>query len=150
MRAVLQRVSAARVTVGGEETGAIGPGLLILLGVAVEDSEEDARWLVGRILALRVFADDAGRLDRSLVEHGGGLLVVSQFTLLASLRKGTRPSFHPAARPEVALPLYERFCALAAEQLGRAVATGRFGAEMEVSSVNAGPVTLLLDSRRRD
>ncbi|MEY3607868.1 MAG: hypothetical protein RLZZ447_656 [Verrucomicrobiota bacterium] len=150
MRAVLQRVSAARVTAGGEETGAIGPGLLILLGVAAEDTEEDARWLVGRILALRVFADDAGRLDRSLVEHGGGLLVVSQFTLLASLRKGTRPSFHPAARPEIALPLYERFCALAAEQLGRPVATGRFGAEMEVTAVNAGPVTLLLDSRQRD
>lgn len=150
MRAVLQRVSAARVTAGGEETGAIGPGLLILLGVAAEDTEEDARWLVGRILALRVFTDDAGRLDRSLVEHGGGLLVVSQFTLLASLRKGTRPSFHPAARPEIALPLYERFCALAAEQLGRPVATGRFGAEMEVTAVNAGPVTLLLDSRQRD
>lgn len=150
MRAVLQRVSAARVTAGGEETGAIGPGLLILLGVAAEDTEEDARWLVGRILALRVFADDAGRLDRSLVEHGGGLLVVSQFTLLASLRKGTRPSFHPAARPEIALPLYERFCALAAEQLGRPVATGRFGAEMEVTAVNAGPVTLLLDSRQRE
>lgn len=150
MRAVLQRVSAARVTVGGEETGAIGPGLLILLGVAAEDTEEDADWLVGRILALRVFPDDAGRLDRSLVEAGGGLLVVSQFTLLASLRKGTRPSFHPAARPEVARPLYERFCALASTQLGRPVATGRFGAEMDVAAVNHGPVTLLLDSRRRD
>ncbi len=150
MRAVLQRVSAARVTVGGEETGAIGPGLLILLGVAAEDTEEDASWLVGRILALRVFPDETGRLDRSLVDTGGGLLVVSQFTLLASLRKGTRPSFHPAARPEVALPLYERFCALATAQLGRPIATGRFGAEMDVAAVNHGPVTLLLDSRRRD
>lgn len=150
MRAVLQRVSAARVTVGGEETGAIGPGLLILLGVAAEDTEEDASWLVGRILALRVFPDETGRLDRSLVDTGGGLLVVSQFTLLASLRKGTRPSFHPAARPEVALTLYERFCALATAQLGRPVATGRFGAEMDVAAVNHGPVTLLLDSRRRD
>ncbi|MFZ9746098.1 MAG: D-aminoacyl-tRNA deacylase [Opitutaceae bacterium] len=150
MRAVLQRVSAARVTVGGEEIGAIGSGLLLLLGVAAEDTEDDVCWLVGRILALRLFADEAGRLDRSLTETGGGLLVVSQFTLLASMRKGTRPSFHLAARPEVALPLYERFCALAAERLGRTVATGRFGAEMEVSSVNAGPVTLVLDSRRRD
>jgi D-tyrosyl-tRNA(Tyr) deacylase len=150
VRAVLQRVSAARVTVGGEETGAIGAGLLILLGVAAEDTEEDASWLVGRILALRVFPDEAGRLDRSLADTGGGLLVVSQFTLLASLRKGTRPSFHPAARPEVARPLYDRFCTLAAEALGRPVATGRFGAEMAVSSVNAGPVTLLLDSRRRE
>lgn len=150
MRAVLQRVSSARVTVAGEETGAIGPGMLVLLGVAAEDTEEDVSWLVGRILALRVFPDDAGRLDRSLTEIGGGLLVVSQFTLLASLRKGTRPSFHPAARPEVALPLYERFCAVAAAQLGRPVATGRFGAEMDVASVNHGPVTLLLDSRRRD
>jgi D-tyrosyl-tRNA(Tyr) deacylase len=136
--------------VGGEETGAIGAGLLILLGVAAEDTEEDASWLVGRILALRVFPDEAGRLDRSLADTGGGLLVVSQFTLLASLRKGTRPSFHPAARPEVARPLYERFCALATEGLGRPVATGRFGAEMDVSAVNHGPVTLLLDSRRRD
>jgi D-tyrosyl-tRNA(Tyr) deacylase len=150
VRAVLQRVSAARVTVDGQETGAIGPGLLVLLGVAAEDTEEDAAWLVGRILALRLFPDDAGRMDRSVAEIGGGLLVVSQFTLLASLRKGTRPSFHPAARPEVALPLYERFCALAEEQLGRPVATGRFGAEMAVTSTNAGPVTLLLDSRRRD
>jgi D-tyrosyl-tRNA(Tyr) deacylase len=150
VRAVLQRVSAARVTVGGEETGAIGAGLLILLGVAAEDTEEDASWLAGRILALRVFPDEAGRLDRSLADTGGGLLVVSQFTLLASLRKGTRPSFHPAARPEVARPLYERFCALATEGLGRPVATGRFGAEMDVSAVNHGPVTLLLDSRRRD
>lgn len=150
MRAVLQRVSAARVTVGGEETGAIGPGLLILLGVAAEDTVEDANWMVGRILALRVFADEVGRLDCSLTDTAGGLLVVSQFTLLASLRKGTRPSFHPAARPEVARPLYEHFCALAAERLGRPVATGRFGADMEVSSVNAGPVTLVLDSRRRD
>jgi D-tyrosyl-tRNA(Tyr) deacylase len=150
VRAVLQRVSAARVTVGGEETGAIAAGLLILLGVAAEDTEEDASWLVGRILALRVFPDEAGRLDRSLADTGGGLLVVSQFTLLASLRKGTRPSFHPAARPEVARPLYERFCALATEGLGRPVATGRFGAEMDVSAVNHGPVTLLLDSRRRD
>jgi len=150
VRAVLQRVSAARVTVDGEETGAIGPGLLVFLGVAAEDTEEDISWLVGRILALRVFADDAGRMDRSLVDSGGGLLVVSQFTLLASLRKGTRPSFHPAARPEVALPLYERFCAQAAAQLGRPVATGRFGADMEVNAVNHGPVTLLLDSRRRE
>jgi len=150
VRAVLQRVSAAHVTVDGEEIGAIGPGLLILLGVAAEDTEEDARWLVGRILALRIFADEAGRLDCSLVDTGGGLLVVSQFTLLASLRKGKRPSYHPAARPEVARPLYERFCGLAAEGLGRPVAMGRFGAEMEVSSVNAGPVTLILDSRRRD
>jgi D-tyrosyl-tRNA(Tyr) deacylase len=118
--------------------------------VAAEDTEEDASWLVGRILALRVFPDEAGRLDRSLADTGGGLLVVSQFTLLASLRKGTRPSFHPAARPEVARPLYERFCALATEGLGRPVATGRFGAEMDVSAVNHGPVTLLLDSRRRD
>jgi D-tyrosyl-tRNA(Tyr) deacylase len=136
--------------VDGEATGVIGPGLLILLGVAAEDTEDDASWLVGRILALRVFADEAGRLDRSLADTNGGLLVVSQFTLLASLRKGTRPSFHPAARPEVARPLYEHFCAMAAERLGRPVATGRFGADMEVSSVNTGPVTLLLDSRRRD
>lgn len=147
MRAVVQRVSSARVSVAGETTGEIGPGLLVLLGVAQDDTEADAQWLAAKVCALRIFEDDEGRMNRSVVDIAGGILVVSQFTLLASTRKGTRPSFHAAARPELAIPLYEAFQRLIAADLGRPVATGRFGAMMEVALVNAGPVTLVIDSR---
>lgn len=150
MRVVLQRVSSAQVTVDGATVGEIGPGLLLLLGVGHTDTEDDARWLAEKVTALRIFEDDAGKMNRSVVDTAGGILVVSQFTLLASTRKGTRPSFNDAARPETAIPLYERFVACATSALGRPIATGRFGAMMQVSLVNDGPVTLVLDSKLRE
>ena len=125
MRAVIQRVSSARVTVGAESVGEIGPGLIVLLGIANGDTEGDAQWLAEKICALRIFEDADGKMNRSVVEVAGGILVVSQFTLLASTRKGTRPSFNDAARPDVAIPLYEAFNRLATVALGRPVATGR-------------------------
>lgn len=150
MRAVVQRVSSARVAVSGEVTGEIGRGLLILLGVAHPDTEDDARWLAEKIVALRIFEDETGKMNRSVVDIAGGILVVSQFTLFASTRKGTRPSFNDAAKPEVAIPLYETFNRFAAIALGRPVATGRFAAMMAVSLVNDGPVTLVIDSKIRE
>lgn len=150
MRAVLQRVSSARVTVAGETTGKIGPGLLVLLGVQHGDTDDDARWLAEKIVGLRIFDDAGGKMNLSVADTGGGLLVVSQFTLVASTCKGTRPSFNDAAKPEVAIPLYDSFVRQATAALGRPVATGRFGARMEVALVNHGPVTLTLDSRLRE
>jgi D-tyrosyl-tRNA(Tyr) deacylase len=150
MRAVVQRVSSAKVTIAGEISGEIGAGLLVLLGVAQGDMEADAQWLADKIVALRIFEDEAGKMNRSVGDAGGGMLVVSQFTLIASTRKGTRPSFNDAAKPELAIPLYEKFVQLAAVALGRPVATGRFGAMMDVALVNDGPVTLIVDSRTRE
>jgi D-aminoacyl-tRNA deacylase len=150
MRAVIQRVSSARVAVASEITGEIGAGLLVLLGVAQGDLEADAQWLAEKICALRIFEDNEGKMNRSVIEVGGGVLVVSQFTLLASTRKGTRPSFNDAAKPDIAIPLYEAFNRFASAALGRAVATGRFAAMMNVSLVNDGPVTLVIDSRLRE
>lgn len=150
MRAVLQRVASASVSVDGTVIGAIGPGLLILLGVATGDTAEDGAWLVQKIAALRIFGDAGGKMNLALADTAGGALVVSQFTLIASTRKGTRPSFNDAARPEAAVPLYEDFVRGLEIRLGRPVATGRFGAAMAVSLVNDGPVTLVLDSRLRE
>lgn len=150
MRLVLQRVSSARVSIAGAVSGEIGRGILVLLGVGHDDKDEDARWLAAKVAALRIFEDDEGRMNRSVVEIGGGILIVSQFTLLASTRKGTRPSFNNAAKPEVAIPLYEEFVRQATEALGRPVATGQFGAMMQVHLVNDGPVTLVIDSRQRE
>ena len=150
MRAVLQRVSEASVTVGDRVTGATGPGFLILLGVEEGDTGADVAWLVGKILPMRVFEDDEGRMNRSILDLGGGALVVSQFTLHARTKKGTRPSFDRAARPETAIPLYEQFVAELSAGLGKPVATGEFGAMMKVALVNDGPVTILLDSRVRE
>lgn len=150
MRTVIQRVSRASVTVDGMRTGAIGRGLVVFLGIAPDDTEEDARWLADRIAALRIFEDADQRMNLSVRDIGGGILVVSQFTLFASTRKGARPSFNDAARPDVAIPLYEAFNRLAGCALGRAVETGRFGAMMDVELVNNGPVTLVIDSRRRE
>lgn len=150
MRAVIQRVSSARVTVAGEVTGEIATGLLVLLGVAQDDTAADARWLAEKCVALRIFEDEAGRMNRSVVDVGGGILVVSQFTLLASTRKGTRPSFNDAAKPDHAIPLYESFNGFAAAALGRPVATGRFAAMMNVALVNDGPVTLVVDTKVRE
>jgi len=150
MRAVLQRVSEASVTVGERITGEIGPGFLILLGVEEGDTATDFAWLVGKILPMRVFEDEDGKMNRSILDTGGGALVVSQFTLHARTKKGTRPSFDRAARPEVAIPLYERFVAELSAGLGKPIATGEFGAMMKVALVNDGPVTILLDSRVKE
>jgi len=150
MRAVLQRVSRASVTVEGRVSGSIAGGLLVLVGVAAVDADDDIAWLAGKIVQQKLFADEMGRMNLSVVESGGGVLVVSQFTLLASTRKGTKPSWHRAAGPEVAVPLYEAFVRKMEELLGRPVATGEFGAMMEVALVNDGPVTLVLDSRLRE
>jgi len=145
MRAVLQRVSRARVTVNGQEVGATGPGWLILLGVGEEDSPDDVAYLVDKTLNLRVFPDDAGKMNRSVLDTGGSALVVSQFTLFADCRKGRRPSFIGAASPDKAVAFYEDYCARLRAG-GLKVATGQFQAHMQVELVNDGPVTIVLDS----
>lgn len=150
MRAVIQRVSEASVKADGRLTGSIGRGLVVLVGIADGDTAADAAWLIGKIVQQRIFADDAGRMNLAVADAGGGVLVVSQFTLLASTRKGTRPSWHRAAGPDAAAPLYEDFLRQMEAALGCPVASGRFGAMMEVSLVNDGPVTLILDSRLRE
>lgn len=147
VRVVVQRVVEARVLVAGETVGEIGPGLCVLLGVAAGDDEGTAVRLAGKVARLRIFENDEGRFDRSLVDTGGGALVVSQFTLVAESRRqrGTRPDFSQAARPDVAEPLYERFCHELRE-LGVPVATGVFGARMVIEIANDGPVTIVLDA----
>ena len=146
MRAVVQRTREASVRVNSEVVGEIRGGLLVFLGVGREDSEKDADFLAGKITALRIFPDEAQKMNLSLLDSGGAMLIVSQFTLHGDCRKGRRPSFVAAAPPEEAAPLYERFIARV-EKLGVPVAAGRFGAMMEVTLVNDGPVTLLLDTR---
>ncbi|MBS0663407.1 MAG: D-tyrosyl-tRNA(Tyr) deacylase [Verrucomicrobia bacterium] len=159
MRAVIQRVSSAQVTVAGEIVGRIGPGLLVLVGVQLGDTEEDGRWLAEKIAALRIFEDAAGKMnlpvtelpdDPAAVARAPRILAVSQFTLIANTRKGNRPSFNDAAKPDLAIPLYESFVGHLAHATDRPVETGRFGAMMAVSLVNDGPVTLVIDSRLRE
>ena len=147
MRAVVSRVAWARVVADGELTGEIGPGLLVLVGVAHDDTEAEADWLAAKLAGLRVFGDDQGRMNRSLAEVGGGALVVSQFTLYGDARKGRRPSYVAAAPPDQAAPLVEAVAKSLAGS-GIPVATGRFGAHMRVESAGDGPVTILLDSTR--
>ncbi len=149
MRLVVQRVRSARVTVGERITGEIGPGLLVLLGIERGDSLGDVAWLSAKLAKLRIFHDEAGMMNRSLLDLGLDALVVSQFTLIADCSRGTRPSFGEAARPDEAIPLYEAFVAQLATALNRPVATGEFGADMQVTLVNDGPVTLVLDAPRR-
>jgi D-tyrosyl-tRNA(Tyr) deacylase len=146
MRAVVQRVSEATVRSDGAVVGAIGGGLLVLLGIGKDDGEAQARWMANRIVGLRIFADAEGRMNRSLLDVGGGVLAVSQFTLYGDCRKGRRPSFVDAMAPDLAGPLYERFCELLAEEGCQLVERGRFGAQMHVSLVNDGPVTLVVES----
>ena len=146
MRAVVQRVTQSAVTVNGEKIGAIGPGVMVLLAVAANDSETQADWLVAKIVNLRIFEDENGKMNRSLFDVGGSMLVVSQFTLLGDCRKGRRPSFVEAAAPDKAQALYAYFVDQA-RQRGIQTATGRFGAMMQVSLVNDGPVTLIVESR---
>jgi len=150
MRGVIQRVSAAEVTIGSDSVGRIGRGALVLLGVEEGDSTVDADWLAEKVARMRIFADDDGKMNRSVADIDGGLLVVSQFTLHASTQKGNRPSFLRAARPDEAVPLYERFLATLEREAARPVARGIFAADMRVSLVNEGPVTILIDSRRRE
>jgi D-aminoacyl-tRNA deacylase len=147
MRAVIQRVSRAVVTVDGEQIGAIGPGLVVLLGVHRDDGLADLDWLVDKIVQLRVFADGEGKMNRSLLDTGGAMLIVSQFTLHGDCRKGRRPGYSQAARPEQAEALYEEFITTVRKH-GIQTATGRFQADMAVELVNDGPVTLLLDSAK--
>ena len=145
MRAVIQRVSSASVTIGGQVKSSIGKGLLILLGVGYEDGQEDIDWLVKKISGLRIFDDEVGVMNRSVVDVEGETLVVSQFTLMASTKKGNRPSYIHAAGHEIAVPLYESFCAALSEAVGKPVGTGEFGADMKVSLLNDGPVTIMLE-----
>ncbi len=156
MRVVVQRVREASVTVAGDSprdavhdriSGEIGNGLLVLAGFEDADDDSDIAWMAGKIVRMRLFADDAGMMNRSVQDVGGGILAVSQFTLYASVRKGNRPSWSRAARGDVSQPMFQRFVARLAEELGRPVATGVFGADMKVSLVNDGPVTLCIDSR---
>ena len=146
MRLLIQRVSRASVTIGGEVRSAIGKGLMVLVGIEEADTQEDIDWLTGKLLRLRIFDDEAGVMNLDVQQVGGEVMVVSQFTLLASTRKGNRPSYIQAAPEAVSRPMYERFVARVEELLGRRVATGEFGADMQVESVNDGPVTLLLDT----
>lgn len=147
MRAVIQRVVEAKVEVGGHAVGRIGLGLLVYLGVGKEDGEKDAEFMAEKLANLRIFSDEAGKMNRSVIDVGGQILLISNFTLQGDCRKGRRPGFDAAGQPEVAEPLYEKVVSLIAQQ-GVGVQTGSFGAHMHVSSVNDGPVTFLLDSTR--
>lgn len=150
MRAVIQRVSSTSVTIDGQVKSSIGKGLLVLLGVGYEDGQEDIDWLVKKISGLRIFDDEDGVMNRSVVDVGGEALVVSQFTLMASTKKGNRPSYIHAAGHEIAVPLYESFCAALSEAVGKPVGTGEFGADMKVALVNDGPVTICIDTKNKE
>lgn len=151
MRVVLQRVSSASVSIGGTVRGSIGQGLVLLLGVGPTDTREDGEWLARKIAGMRIFSDESGLMNRSLIDIQGGVLVVSQFTLFASTRKGTRPSFNDAAPPSLANPLYQVFLTQMEAALGgKPVARGEFGAEMQISLTNDGPVTILLDTKDKE
>jgi len=150
MRAVIQRVAEAKVTIAGTVKGAIQHGLVVLLAIEEADTAEDIEWLSGKIARLRVSDDDAGVMNRSVREVEGGILLISQFTLFASTRKGNRPSYSRSARPEIAVPLYQKFIERLELDLGRTVQTGEFGAHMLVSLTNDGPVTIIIDSKARE
>ncbi len=150
MRVLIQRVREASVAIGGRTKSAIAQGLLVLVGIGEADSDEDIAWLAAKIVGLRVFDDEAGVMNLDVRQVGGGVLVVSQFTLHASTKKGNRPSYIRAAPESVSRPLYERFTQALAEALGKPVATGEFGADMQVALVNDGPVTIWIDSRNKE
>ncbi len=149
MKLVIQRVTEASVSIGGELHSSIGPGLMILVGVAEGDTPDDVKWLAAKAVAMRIFADDAGVMNRSLIDVGGEMLAVSQFTLCASTKKGNRPSYIHAAGHDLAIPLYEMFCSECELLTGREVKKGVFGADMQVALVNDGPVTIVIDSKLR-
>jgi D-aminoacyl-tRNA deacylase len=150
MRAVIQRVSQASVTISGQTKASIKTGLLVFLGIEESDSAEDIEWLSGKIVRLRIFPDEQGVMNRSVQEIDGEILLISQFTLFASTKKGNRPSYIRAARPEIAIPLYEKFLGKVAIDFGKRIETGEFGADMKVALVNDGPVTILMDSKQRE
>ncbi|MBE0648677.1 MAG: D-tyrosyl-tRNA(Tyr) deacylase [Bacteroidales bacterium] len=150
MRIVLQRVSQASVSIAGNSIASIGSGLLLLVGIEEADTQDDIEWLTGKVIRLRVFPDDDGVMNKPVTEADGEILVVSQFTLHASIKKGNRPSYIRAARPETAIPLYTEFVRSLEKMLGKPVQTGDFGAMMEVFLVNDGPVTLIIDSKNRE
>ena len=147
MRLVIQRVKKASVSIVGKEVSSIGKGLLVLVGVENGDTEEDMRWLVGKTVGLRIFDDEEGVMNRSVMDIGGDILAVSQFTLTASTRKGNRPSYIRAAGHDLAVPLYEKYCESLSAALGKEVGRGVFGADMQVALINDGPVTIIIDSR---
>jgi D-tyrosyl-tRNA(Tyr) deacylase len=150
MRVILQRVSRASVSINNKIKSEIGDGLLILLGIEEEDSEEDIKWLCSKIVKMRIFNDENGVMNNSLLDIEGDAIVVSQFTLHASTKKGNRPSYIKAAKPGVAIPLYEKFVQVLEKELGKPVGTGEFGADMKVDLLNDGPVTISIDSKRRE
>jgi len=149
MKLIIQRVSEASVQIDSKIKGAIGTGLLLLAGFAADDKEEDMDWLAKKTVQLRIFSDDEGKMNRSLQDVGGDILLISQFTLHASTKKGNRPSYIAAATPDIAIPLYERFIQLLEQQLSKTIQTGTFGTDMKVSLLNDGPVTIIIDSKNR-
>lgn len=149
MRVLIQRVSDASVTIEGNIKSAIGPGILVLVGIENEDDDSDIEWLCKKIVQLRIFGDEEGKMNRSVIDIDGEILVISQFTLHASTKKGNRPSYIKAARPETAIPLYEQFLKQLSFKLGKTVGSGEFGADMKVRLLNDGPVTIWIDSKNR-
>ncbi|WP_421805945.1 D-aminoacyl-tRNA deacylase [Flagellimonas sp.] len=150
MRAVLQRVSKASVTVDGQVVSSIGDGLLVLLGIEDADGQEDVEWLANKMVNLRIFSDENNVMNRSVVDIDGEIIVVSQFTLHAQTKKGNRPSYIKAAKPEVAIPMYEGFVTVLEQKLGKKVGTGIFGADMKVELLNDGPVTIIIDTKNKE
>jgi D-tyrosyl-tRNA(Tyr) deacylase len=150
MRAILQRVSEANCKVDGKVTGSIDTGLVILLGVGIDDTDEDLQWLAQKITGMRIFSDDAGLMNKSITDVGGRILLIPQFTLFAQTKKGNRPSFIRAAKPDTAIPMYEQMIKTLGELTSTKIETGIFGADMKISLVNDGPVTIILDTRNRD
>jgi D-aminoacyl-tRNA deacylase len=150
MRAVIQRVSHATVTIGERVKGAIQSGLLVLLAIEESDTAEDIEWLSGKIVRLRIFDDENGVMNRSVQEANGEILLVSQFTLFASTKKGNRPSYTRSARPEIAIPIFEKFISRLTQDFGKPIQTGEFGAHMQVNLTNDGPVTIIIDSKLRE
>lgn len=150
MKVVIQRVSNANVAIDGSVKSSIGTGLLVLLGVADDDTQEDADWLVKKVAQLRIFDDENGVMNRSVMDIDGEILVISQFTLLASYKKGNRPSYIHAAKHEISIPLYEYFCQKLSQETGKSVGTGKFGANMQVKLVNDGPVTICMDTKKKE
>lgn len=150
MRVVIQRVTEASVSINGNIKSAIKAGFMILLGIEEADSQEDIDWLCKKITALRVFDDEQGVMNKSILDVNGEILVVSQFTLMASTKKGNRPSYIKAAKPEISIPLYEDFCKTLTSALGKPIGTGEFGADMKVSLINNGPVTICMDTKNKE
>ena len=150
MRIVIQRVAQASVTIDQQVKSSIQAGLLILLGIGKEDTEEDAKWLVNKVIGLRIFNDEQGIMNRSIMDIKGDILVVSQFTLMASYKKGNRPSWIHAAPHELSIPLYDYFCKTLSEALGKPISTGEFGADMKVNLLNDGPVTICMDTKNKE